>query len=379
MESKCKLGAGKCVLLAATLMFLCGVAAAEDYVWIDSGVADVNETIGGYLIISNATVTLLADAHIVDLAGDGDLYCLEGSNVNITGGVIEGWTYIVADANVTVYGNAFAVDGNDLDPGTPNIYHPGPSFRNYTLSGTYADGTAFSMKFSLDPGAQLKLQWGELPPQPAPDIVVYPDNLTYDFGDVAVGDSNTVVVQIGNAGDADLQVTALTLTGSGDFAMTDGPAVPFTVAPSQSIVVDVQVTFTPSGEGLVSATLIIASDDADEPSVEVTLIGVGVIVEQPPQEQIQQIVDVFEGAVELGTLVGYGPGNKPENRLKAFGNMLDAVSDLINAEDYAQALEQLQSIEQKCDGDVKPPDFVVGEAAADLHAAVVALIEDLSS
>ncbi len=379
MESKGKVEVRRILLAAVVLLFLSSAAVAEDYVWIDSGVADVNETVGGYLIVSNATVTLLKDAHIVDLAGDGDLYCLEGSNVNVTGGVIDGWTYVVADSNVTVYGSAFAVDGNDLDAGTPNVYHPGPSFRNLVLTGTYANGTAFSMDVSLDPDAQIKLQWSALPPQPEPDIVVYPAALTYDFGVVAIGDSNTVLVQIGNLGDADLEVTAITLSGSADFAVTDAPAVPFTVAPSESIVVDIQIAYTPSGEGQVSATLTIASDDADEPSVEVALAGTGVIVEVPPQEQMQQIIDVFDGAVGLGTLVGYGPGNKPENRLKAFGNMLDAASDLINAEDYAQAIEQLESIANKCDGNVRPPDFVVGEAAASLNTAIVALVDDLAS
>ena len=66
-------------------------------------------------------------------------------------------------------------------------------------------------------------------------------------------------------------------------------------------------------------------------------------------------------------------------RLKAFGNMLDAVSDLINAQEYSQAIEQLQAIEKKCDGDATPPDFVVGEAASSLNAAIDALIEDLAS
>ena len=379
MGSTSKLEGRKLLFVAALLLFLSGAALAEDYVWIDSGVVDVNETIGGYLIVSNATVTLLKDAHITVIAGDGDLYCLEGSNVNITGGVIEGITYIVADSNVTIYGNGFAVDGDGLDVGTPNIYNPGPSYATYVLSGTYANGTAFSMNLNLDPAAQIKLQWSELPPEPEPDIVVYPASLAYDFGDVEVGDSNTVLVQIGNLGDADLEVTGLTLAGSGDFAITDGPAVPFTVAPSTSIVVDIQITYAPSADGLDSATLTIASDDADEPSVEVALMGVGVPGEVPPQEQMQDIIDLFDGAVDLGTLIGYGPGNKPENRLKAFGNMLDAASDLINAEAYAQAIEQLQSIEKKCDGANKPPDFVVGEAAASLNAAIVALIEDLSS
>ena len=381
MGSKGKVEVRGMLFAAAVLLFLCGAAVAEDYVWIDSGIHDVNETIGGYLIVSDATVNLLKDAHITVISGDGDLYCLQNANVNIYGGAVDGIAYVVADANVTIFGNGFAVDGNDLDPEATEVVNTDPvSPLDVQLSGTYVNGTGFSIHFNLDPGgAKVKLAWGTPPVEPEPDIVVYPASLSYDFGDVEVGDSNTVLVQIGNAGDADLQVTGLTLSGSGDFAITDAPAVPFTVAPSESIVVDIQITYTPSGEGLDSATLTIASDDADEPSIEVALAGAGVIVEVPPQEQMQDIIDVFEGAVELGTLVGYGPGNKPENRLKAFGNMLDAASDLINAEAYAQALEQLQAIEKKCDGDVKPPDFVVGEAAASLNAAIVALIDDLSS
>jgi hypothetical protein len=234
------------------------------------------------------------------------------------------------------------------------------------------------MHVNMDPLAKVKLNWGELPPVPQPEIVVYPAALAYDFGDVAVGDSNTMLVQIGNSGDGDLEVTGLTIAGNGDFVITDGPAVPFVVAPSQSIVVDVQVSFAPSGQGLITGTLIIASDDADEATVQVALSGVGVVVEQPVQQQMEAIVNLYDDSVAVGTLIGYGPGNKPENRLKAFGNMLNAVNDLIAGGDYALALEQLQAIASKCDGANQPPDFVVGEAASTLNAMVTALIENLS-
>ena len=381
MRSEGKVEVRRMFFAAAVVLFLCGAAVADDYVWIDSGVQDVNETIGGYLIVSDATVNLLKDAHITVISSDGDLYSLQNANVNIYGGAVEGIAYVVADANVTIFGNGFAVDGNDLDPEATEVVNNDPvDPLDVQLSGTYADDTAFSIHFNLDPGgAKVKLAWGTPPVEPEPEIVVYPEGLTYDFGDVAIGDSNTVLVQIGNVGDANLAVSGLTLTGSADFAITDGPTVPFTVAPSESIVVDIQITYAPSGEGLDSATLTITSDDADEASVEVALAGAGVIVEVPPGEQMEDIIDLFDGSVELGTLVGYGPGNKPQNRLKAFGNMLDAASDLINAEAYTQAIKQLESVEKKCDGANKPPDFVVGEATASLNAAVASLIEDLSS
>lgn len=369
------------VLAAFVVLLLFTLArpvVAEDYVIIEGGTHDINYEIGGFLAVMNdATVNLLPGAHIVDLYGDGDLHALDVSTINITGGIIDGITYIVPTSLVTVYGSGFELDGAPLDPSTTEIKNTGSAPVTHQLSGTYEDSTAFTMTVSLDPDARICLNW----PQPEPEIVVYPATLSHDFGDVAIGEFETYVVQIMNIGNADLVVSSVTLDplGSADFTITSVPETPFTVAPSETFVVDIETTFTPTTEGYVSTTLLIESNDADEPLVGVELSGAGVVVEIPPAQQIQNILDFFNQSVSDGTLVGYGPGNSPEKRLNALRNMINAAGDLINDECYAQAIEQLESIDKKTDGEQRPPDFVVGEAVPVLNQMVKNLIADLSS
>ena len=369
-----KVTAGIVLLL---LFILAGPVIADNYVWISSGTHDIDYAIGGYLGVSNATVNLLAGSHIIALAGDGDLVALENSVINIKGGTIDGLTYIVSTATVTVFGSDFELDGTPVDPNTTEIYNPGPSYVNYELTGTFEDSSNFTINLSIDPDARIYLNQPE--PQTHPEIVVYPALLAHDYGDVNIGDSSTYVVQIQNVGNGEMEVNSVTLDGSSDFAITSAPAAPFTIAPSESILVDIEITYTPSAAGTASTTVLIESDDEDESVVEVDLTGTGVVVEVPVEQQIQDIIDYLDDSVDAGTIIGYGPGNSPSKRLKALNNMLESASDLIAAEDYANAIAQLESVNKKTDGEKRPPDFIVGDNVATLNEMVNDLIEDLSS
>jgi hypothetical protein len=121
-----------------------------------------------------------------------------------------------------------------------------------------------------EPGLLLGLSGTGVPA--APEINVNP--LSLDYGTVTVGNTASLTMTIENLGTADLTVSALTLTGSSDFALGAGaPATPFVVPAGGSV--GVPVDYTPSGTGGDSGQLDIASDDADEPSVEVSLTGTG--------------------------------------------------------------------------------------------------------
>jgi|GEM_PF-3235078 len=217
-------------------------------------------------------------------------------------------------------------------------------------------------------------------PRPAycdyqPDINVSP--LVYDFGDVELETAGSILITILNYGNGDLSVQNLTFTpeSSTDFTVTLSPELPSVIAPEGSIYVE--VTFAPSTEDILYAVLEITSDDPDEPVVSVNLVGVGVIIEVPPSEQIEQILEFFDISVAGGTLVGVGPGNSASNRLKALRNMLKATSDLIVGEYFEDAYEQLVDVLKKCDGQVPPPDFVSGEAKEELANKILELMEDL--
>lgn len=373
-----------CCLLAlpslASALTVCG----EPFVFIISEPDPVDiacET--GPVIVSNSTVNLLPGAHISDdlggAPGSGILTVDAGvsNTINIYGGTIDTMLNTTSLDIVTIYGSDLALGGVPIPTTQTQIVGPLGLYPGspVLLTGLDENGDLMSIPLALETGAIVNLSV----PQTAPDIDVLPALLEWDLGDVEVGQSTTMLVQIFNLGNADLTVSSVSVVGDGAFTITAGPATPLVVAPSASIGVDFEVTFAPTAEGPAAATVEIASDDADESVVQVALSGVGIITEVPPSQQIQDILDLFDDAIAIGTIQGYGPGNSAEKRLNALRNMIESASDLIEAGAYDQAIEQLQSISRKTDGVSKPQDFAVGEAVAELNAMVEALIADLSA
>ena len=93
---------------------------------------------------------------------------------------------------------------------------------------------------------------------------------SFNFNTVAVGQSATQTLQITNSGGAALTINSLTLQ-SQQFTIT-GPAVPYTVLPSQSV--SFTVSFVPTSTGNLSASLQISSNATSSPAA-VSLAGVG--------------------------------------------------------------------------------------------------------
>jgi hypothetical protein len=376
---------GVLLLCVTAVLGLSSPAAALDvcgqpFLWIDGTVdpvVDINcET--GFTVAVSATVNLLSGAHISEVYGGpgGAIFTSGGYNtINIYAGQIDTMLNTGSTDNVTVYGTSFDPIPGILVPGQEQIKNTGAGTLIFTLTGTYQDGSACSLPCYLEADGVINLNV----PLTAPDIEVFPSLLSWDFGDVEVGQSTTWLVQIFNYGTADLNVSSVTLTGDAAFTFTIEPATPLVIIPNTSIGVDYEVTFAPSTQGSFSAVVQVVSDDADESVVEVALSGVGIVTEVPPQQQIQDIMTFFDDAVADGTLLGYGPGNSPANRLKALRNMIEAASDLINAGAYELAAAQLDDIAKKTDGVPKPQDFVVGDSVAVLNTMVNDLIADLAS
>jgi hypothetical protein len=104
----------------------------------------------------------------------------------------------------------------------------------------------------------------------APDIEVSPTSLPFET--VAPGDDRTLFFDVKNVGDADLHLGTLTQSGAGVFALdTDYSGA--TLAPGQTR--SLLVTYAPVTGSGDSGTLVIPSDDPDEPEVEVALEGNG--------------------------------------------------------------------------------------------------------
>ncbi len=156
-----------------------------------------------------------------------------------------------------------------VDPSN-QILAPGAST---TVEATYAPTNPGSDQAQIqvpsndpdEPSVAIALTGAE---EPVPDIVV--DPLVVDFGQVDLGMSPSSAVAVSNVGGASLTVSALSLSGSGDFSVSS-PTLPGTVSPGQTKYVT--ITYTPSDEYADTATLTVVSDDPDEPSIDVAISG----------------------------------------------------------------------------------------------------------
>lgn len=110
------------------------------------------------------------------------------------------------------------------------------------------------------------------PPVETPEISVTPTS--HDFGNVEIGQSSSVTVTISNTGDVDLEIGQISLS-SGDFSISSDNCSNTTVVAGGNCTVT--ITFNPQTEGAKSATLSIASNDPDTPTVEITLNGNGIV------------------------------------------------------------------------------------------------------
>ncbi len=108
------------------------------------------------------------------------------------------------------------------------------------------------------------------------DIAV--DPVVLDFGSVVLGASEQAEITISNEGSADLTVTSLTLTNDTVFAMgTMSPTPPIVIAAGKSE--NIGVFYTPDDTNPDNGSLLIGSDDPDEPEVSVALSGTGFVTD----------------------------------------------------------------------------------------------------
>jgi len=117
-----------------------------------------------------------------------------------------------------------------------------------------------------------------------PDIAVSPEEI--DFGTVGLGTTPSVVLDVANWGGATLTVDSVVMAdGTGAFSVEDyaGP-----LSPDNSV--GLAVTFAPTEFGPAEDTILVTSDDPDEPLVEVPVWAVDVI-DEPDIEVAPTLVD----------------------------------------------------------------------------------------
>lgn len=106
---------------------------------------------------------------------------------------------------------------------------------------------------------------------PMPDIALGSESL--DFGDVDVGNLGYQTLTVSNDGGASLNIDTVTQTGSGAFSIVSDDIGGYSVPPGESQTV--VVVYVPTSTAGDNGDLTITSDDPDEPSVDVKMVGNG--------------------------------------------------------------------------------------------------------
>lgn len=106
------------------------------------------------------------------------------------------------------------------------------------------------------------------------NILVNP--LAINFGNISTEVPNTQTVTITNTGGGVLNVTSLELSDTANFAVAGGSCGGTTFSLNNAESCEAEVTFQPQAAGDLAATLTIASNDLNLPSVVVNLTGTGV-------------------------------------------------------------------------------------------------------
>ncbi|MCK6563066.1 choice-of-anchor D domain-containing protein, partial [bacterium] len=107
------------------------------------------------------------------------------------------------------------------------------------------------------------------PRQSGGQIAVHPSHA--EFGNVLVSESSApVAITVRNVGTASLTVTAISDPGP-PFMLNNLPNLPLVLAAGE--VATFEAVFTPAQAGEGAGVVTIASDDADDPEVQLSLTG----------------------------------------------------------------------------------------------------------
>ena len=199
----------------------------------------------------------------------------------------------------------------------------------------------------------------------------------HDFGDVEVGTTVTTIVSMTNINGSDVEVFGLGFQAGGSvaYSMVDAPPVPFIVIPGETV--EVEVAFSPSAAGYVTAVLAVESTDSLNHVHGVFLGGVG--VDTPPEPvTLQPILHFFAASVATGTLDGTGSNDRVKrSQLRVFRFILVAAGTLIEGGYMGWACHVLERAFIRSDGLPRPNDFVEGDARSELNGMIGQLMADM--
>jgi len=146
---------------------------------------------------------------------------------------------------------------------------------------------------------------------PEPQLIVGRDPLL--FGSTAVGREQSTELQIANAGEATLRIASLSIEGNASFSVSPSQLTLAAGATNKAV-----VEFVPQSRGEKQGTLVLASDDPDEPRIAISLRGTGIQGELSANLARIHFGEVRLGSFEDTTVVLTNGGNASLELTNAF-------------------------------------------------------------
>ncbi len=188
-----------------------------------------------------------------------------------------------------------------------------------------------------------------------------------DFGNVALGDSETDIVTVTNIAGEDIFFTA-TVSGTGFSTTSFGSP---TLSPGESADVAVQFSPTLAGNAAGSVLIEVFAVSSNE-DVTVDLVGTGGASDDPCV-LVDDILDFFDASIANGTLESAGYSNR---RLRAMRCRIKAISFLCQHGYLEYAAYITHTAILRSDGDPCPRDFVQGTSVDSLNDQLI-VVEQL--
>lgn len=237
--------------------------------------SELVDSVGGQLEGMVTSIAVISRPHICYVGGDmeDNRYATKNPDGSWFIGNLDHGDFASA-------GNSIAIDKNGY--AHVSYYHMASGELRYQSGAKGPMGVGHSMRvdsggwsncIGVDPsgvahigyGASGKIKYAT----PAPDIAVSPESL--DFGSIETGSASPPLeLTVSNNGLANLIIGSIDITGvnAGEFSQANDCS---TLVYEDSCTIT--VTFTPGSVGKKSATLNIASNDPDSPTVDVPLAG----------------------------------------------------------------------------------------------------------
>jgi hypothetical protein len=256
---------------------------------------------------------------------------IKGSNAGNTGRIVKRALLLAVAFITVVLTNGCAMTGQQ--PAKNQAASSSNSAASNAQSGNSTPNSTASDSSATSPNSNTSN--GNTTPQTA-QAVLSASNASISFGDVKVGSPTSQLITLTNTGNANLNITGISASGSGFTASGNSNTV---LAPNQSE--NVYVNFNPTSTGSANGAIGIASNATDS-MVSISVSGTGV----PAQDETHTVNLTWTASSSnvIGYFVDRSPtAGGPYTRLNSSANANPSFADSVTSGTYYYVVTSVDS------------------------------------